>query len=159
MRCLQTLPDGIVLAADTLKRIRAYNFKDISDSNLIQEDFNIMSFTLNQAGTQALISLSTQGVHLWDLKDKVLVRRFQGSSQANFMTNSAFGGIDENYLVSGSEDGKVYVWNIRKEHPICVLDGHTRSVNCVSWNPMVPSMIASASDDGTIRIWGPSKKN
>lgn len=34
VRGLQTLPDGIVLAADNLKRIRNYNFKDISDSNL-----------------------------------------------------------------------------------------------------------------------------
>ena len=34
VRCLQTLPDGVVLAADTLKRIRSYNFKDINDANL-----------------------------------------------------------------------------------------------------------------------------
>jgi WD40 repeat protein len=34
VRCLQTLPDGAVLAADSLKRIRTYNFKDITDSNL-----------------------------------------------------------------------------------------------------------------------------
>jgi hypothetical protein len=34
VRCLQTLPDGQVLAADSLKRIRSYNFKDITDSNM-----------------------------------------------------------------------------------------------------------------------------
>lgn len=54
-------------------------------------------------------------------------------------------------------DNKVYVYNIRKETPIAVLTGHTRTVNCVAWNPRYPEMLASASDDLTVRIWGPVK--
>ena len=53
-------------------------------------------------------------------------------------------------------DHKVYIWHIRREIPIAVLEGHTRTVNCVHWNPQVPSMLASAADDGTVRIWGPA---
>ncbi len=52
-------------------------------------------------------------------------------------------------------DNNVYVWHIKGEMPIAVLQGHTRTVNCVSWNPVLPNMLVSVSDDCTIRIWGP----
>ena len=56
-------------------------------------------------------------------------------------------------------DNHVYIWHQKIEgKPIATLKGHTRTVNCVHWNPTVPSMLASASDDGTIRIWGPKER-
>jgi len=48
------------------------------------------------------------------------------------------------------------VWHVKHEQPLVTLDGHTRTVNCVHWNPRLPDMIASASDDTTVRIWGPA---
>ena len=55
-------------------------------------------------------------------------------------------------------DNKIYIWHIRREKPVAVLNGHTRTVNCVSWNPRYPQMLASASDDATVRIWGPCQE-
>ncbi len=118
----------------------------------------------------------------------MLIRKFQGVTQGFYTIHSCFGGVNQDFLASGSEgklrvrvilffvcvllrndlssiwsfqlpcclaDHKVYIWHSKREMPITVLEGHSRTVNCVHWNPKLPSMLASASDDGTVRIWGP----
>lgn len=62
------------------------------------------------------------------------------------------------YILFSLQDHKVYIWHQKRDQPVVVLEGHTRTVNCVHWNPKLPSMLASASDDGTVRIWGPLSK-
>ncbi|KAK7885898.1 hypothetical protein WMY93_025519 [Mugilogobius chulae] len=157
VQCLWCLGDGrTVLASDTHQRIRGYNFEDLTDRNIVQEDHPIMSFTVSKNGRLALLNVATQGVHLWDLQDRVLLRKYQGVTQGFYTIHSCFGGHNEDFIASGSEDHKVYVWHRRSELPIAELTGHTRTVNCVSWNPAVPGLLASASDDGTVRIWGPA---
>jgi len=32
-------------------------------------------------------------------------------------------------------------------------DGHEDEVNCVAWHPTEPHTLATASDDGTVKIW------
>ena len=56
-------------------------------------------------------------------------------------------------------DNNVYVWHTKKELPIAVLQGHSRTVNCVAWNPVLPNMLVSVSDDTTIRVWGPDESS
>ncbi|XP_035277304.1 WD repeat-containing protein 26 isoform X2 [Anguilla rostrata] len=157
VQCLWCLSDGrTVLASDTHQRIRGYNFEDLTDRNIVQEDHPIMSFTVSENGRLALLNVATQGVHLWDLQDRVLVRKYQGVTQGFYTIHSCFGGHNEDFIASGSEDHKVYIWHKRSELPIAELTGHTRTVNCVSWNPALPGLMASASDDGTVRVWGPA---
>lgn len=159
VNCLWCRSDGkTVLAADTHQRIRGYNFDMLSDTNILQEDHPVMAFTVNAADRLALLNVATQGVHLWDLEDKCLVRKFQGVTQGHFTIHSCFGGVNQDFVASGSEDNKVYIWHLKRELPIAVLTGHTRTVNCVAWNPAYHQLMASVSDDGTIRVWAPAQK-
>ncbi|CAH1960149.1 unnamed protein product [Acanthoscelides obtectus] len=147
-----------VLAADAHRRIRGYIFEEVSDHQVIQEDYSIQSFTVDRKDRLALLNVATQGVHLWDLNDKCLVRRFQGVTQGHFTIHSTFGGANQDFIASGSEDNQVYVYHIRNEQPIAVLTGHSRTVNSVSWNPVHHHMMVSVSDDCTVRVWGPEDK-
>ncbi|XP_023934953.1 WD repeat-containing protein 26 [Bicyclus anynana] len=147
--------DGKVLAADTHHRVRAYDFSDLTDRNLIQEEHAVMAMTLNAADTLLLLNVANQGVHLWDIRARTLVRRFRGLSQGHFTIHACFGGAHQDFIASGSEDNKVYIWHIGGEEPIAVVSGHTRCVNAVAWNPAHPDVLVSASDDYSLRLWGP----
>lgn len=70
----------------------------------IQEDHGIMSFTVDKNDRLCLINVATQGVHLWDLEDRCLIRRFQGVTQGHFTIHSTFGGANQEFIASGSED-------------------------------------------------------
>lgn len=62
-----------------------------------------MSFSVNKADRLALLNVANQGVHLWDLQDRCLVRRFQGVTQGHFTIHSCFGGVNQDFIASGSE--------------------------------------------------------
>ena len=97
-----------------------------------------------------------QEIHLWDLKRQALVHKYAGHKQERFAIRSCLGGSREAFVASGSEDGHVYLFHRESEKVLDVIKGHTASVNSVAWHPLNPSLLASASDDHSVRIWGPS---
>lgn len=150
--------DGKILAADTHHRLRCYSFEDLADTPTLQEDHAIMSFTLDQTDKYALLNIANQGVHLWNIQDKCLVQKFVGITQGFYTIYSSFGGVNQSFVASGSEDTHVYIFHVKREEPIAVLTGHSRTVSCVSWNPVYHQVLVSASDDNTVRLWGPAER-
>ncbi|XP_037073273.1 LOW QUALITY PROTEIN: WD repeat-containing protein 26-like [Pollicipes pollicipes] len=157
VRSLWFQNDGqTILAADTHNRVAGYYSDDPKPYEILTESGDVMSMCINDTGTLAALNVANQGVHLWDLQDKVLLRKFQGLTQGTFTVYGCFGGLNQEFVASGSEECNVYIWNTRREKPVAVLQGHTNTVNCVTWNPQCPSMLVSCSDDSTVRVWGPA---
>ena len=44
-----------------------------------------------------------KGVHVWDLRDRCLVHRYQGIQQGLYTIHSTYGGINDTFIASGSE--------------------------------------------------------
>ncbi|XP_062105695.1 WD repeat-containing protein 26 homolog [Humulus lupulus] len=121
----------------------------------IEEDQTITSFSLSKDNKHLLVNLLNQEIHLWNIQGDVkLVAKYTGHKRSRFIIRSCFGGIEQAFIASGSEDSQVYIWHRVTRELIEALPGHSGAVNCVSWNPVNPHMLASASDDRTIRIWG-----
>ncbi|PRT54480.1 WD repeat-containing protein 26 [Wickerhamiella sorbophila] len=89
---------------------------------------------------------------LFDLNGKRPTLSLDGPTQRQFKIMSSFGGKFDKLIGSGSEDKNVYVFSRVLCKRIAKLSGHTRIVNTVKWDPSA-NMLASASDDGTVRIW------
>ncbi|KDQ60900.1 hypothetical protein JAAARDRAFT_55637 [Jaapia argillacea MUCL 33604] len=120
----------------------------------IRLDGELTSVKISYDSQFALINQAPDEIHLWDLSTGRIARKFTGQRQGRHVIRSCFGGIDGNFIVSGSEDGNVYVWHRDTGTLLEVLTGHgAGSVNSVTWNPMNERMFASCSDDNTIRIW------
>ncbi|CAA0836935.1 transducin family protein / WD-40 repeat family protein [Striga hermonthica] len=126
----------------------------------IEEDQPIISFSLSEDNKFLLVSLLNEELHVWSVDGATeLVAKYRGHKRARFVVRSCFGGLDEAFIASGSEDSQVCIWHRLSGELILKLAGHSGAVNCVSWNPTNPHMLASASDDRTIRIWGLNQVN
>ncbi|KAG6539292.1 WD repeat-containing protein 26 homolog [Zingiber officinale] len=134
--------------------------RETKNEKLIEEEQTITSFSLSKDNNFLLANLINQEIHLWSIKDDPnLIARYKGLKRSRFIIRSCFGGRDQAFIASGSEDSQVYIWHRATGDLVQSLAGHSGTVNCVCWNPTNPHMLASASDDLTIRIWGLSRAN
>ncbi|KAM5563260.1 WD repeat-containing protein WDS [Rosa sericea] len=154
---LAVTPDGenlISIFSD--KEIRILNVGTNAE-RVISEDHSITSLSISRDSEYFIVNLNSQEIHMWDVAGKLeKPLKYMGHRQSKYVIRSCFGGVNSKFIASGSENSQVYIWNRRNSMPIEVLCGHSMTVNCVSWNLRRPQMLASASDDHTIRIWGSS---
>lgn len=117
---------------------------------------SITALTLSHDHHLAALHMTNQEIHVWDLRSKMMTQKFSHTPDVTplyYVIRPSFGGANEALLLCGSEGGDIHVWHREKGEMIEVIKGHTKMVNSVCWNPLQPHMFASASDDGTIRIW------
>lgn len=112
----------------------------------------ITSLDVDSRGAMLLSASKDNSNRLWDLRSGRPVRRFKGHQNTSKNFVRATFGPSEKLVVSGSEDGCVYVWDLDTGLMLQRLTGHTGIVFDVKWNER-QSLLASCSDDGTIRTW------
>ncbi|KAG8934591.1 hypothetical protein FRC02_009671 [Tulasnella sp. 418] len=149
--------NGPVSAADLAimrRRIAIYDLKTKEEIAMIPMLGELTSVSISADSKYALINHSPDDVQLWDMETRRMVRKYTGQRQERHIIRSCFGGADGDFILSGSEDSKVYIWRRDTGSLMEVLSGHQHGiVNAVAWNPREVGMFASCSDDSTIRIW------
>ncbi|KAI8341837.1 WD40-repeat-containing domain protein [Chlamydoabsidia padenii] len=137
------------------QRITIYDIAQLQLNKIgqLQETCTMTSLSLSHDGRYALTNSQTPDeIHLWDLEKRTLTKTYTGHQQGGFIIRSTFGGDEQSFILSGSEDNDIYVWSREHQNILEVLEGHEGRVNCINWYPGHPMMFASASDDHTIRM-------
>ena len=166
-------------------RLHFYDGETREELSSVYVGEELISVSISRNSRYAVINKRPNEVQLWDLDKQVMVQRYTGHKVTRHVIRCGFGGVDDSFVVSGSEgesvvlrlwveaegeieadtcftttrfsDSLVYVWHRPSGRLIETLRGHeSGSVNAVSWHPLDQSMVASCGDDCTVRIWRPS---
>ncbi|GAV48568.1 hypothetical protein ZYGR_0K00730 [Zygosaccharomyces rouxii] len=120
----------------------------------------------NPLSSLLLVSLQSNELQLWDFKEQILLQKYFGQRQEQFIIRSCF-GYGNKLIASGSEDGKVFLWDRINGNIVGVLTAHMadrpvpsgstkkfgKNCNVVVWSPKDKPLFASGGDDGYIKIW------
>ncbi|KAF0690385.1 Aste57867_18220 [Aphanomyces stellatus] len=133
--------------------VRIYDIR----AGLLTED-NLHSPVASLAVTSDLncVVASTMGgvLRLFEKKSGVELNTFQGHIVDSYGLGCAFSHDDANVL-SGSEDGRVVVWDMLTKNTAHSFRAHDRAVRSVVSHP-TEDMILSASVDGSVKVWLPT---
>ncbi|UKZ83496.1 hypothetical protein TrVFT333_011305 [Trichoderma virens FT-333] len=145
--------ERLLVVVDDLQNIHVY------DANTRELEYDLelkarpTSVSISQDSRHLLVNKQDGEAQLIDLTTRNSVHKFLGHTGGEFLIRSAFGGANESFVMSGSEDGNILIWHKNIGAAVERLPGHQPRCNAVVWNPTDPCMLASCGDDGRIKIW------
>ncbi|KAL7625104.1 hypothetical protein AAE478_004318 [Parahypoxylon ruwenzoriense] len=151
---LAVSPDGHWLVAmDGKNHIHVYNFITRELEYEMDLQVRLTSVSISQNSRHLLVNHQNGVAQVIDLILREPVQSYTGHTGEKFMIRSSFGGADENFVISGSEDGLIHIWHKVSAQLVEKLSGHTLSCNSASWSPTDPCLFASCGDDGKIKMF------
>ncbi|KAJ4753949.1 DDB1-and CUL4-associated factor 8 [Rhynchospora pubera] len=80
---------------------------------------------------------------------------YVGHRNAQTVKGPSFFGLRDEYVVSGSDCGHVYIWRKKGGELICMMHGDKYIVNCIEPHPYFP-FLATSGFDKSIKLWTPT---
>ncbi len=156
--CLSRSSDGKYLASNLSNgSIHIWKLGDLSQRGCTTEGRpSSASDQLDASAGQTDVMASPDSADPMDsLPDAPLftLKGLQTSQHGRFVIRSAFGGVGDTFVATGSENALVHIWHRETEKLLTSVEGHQATVNAVAWNPRNHHMLASASDDHKVIIW------
>ncbi|AEO63391.1 uncharacterized protein THITE_2108573 [Thermothielavioides terrestris NRRL 8126] len=141
-----------LVAMDERCNLHVYNFGTRELVYDLALNSRATCVSISRDSKYMLVNKSDNEALLIDIETRETVQRYTGQTGGQFTIRSGFGGANENFVISGSEDGRVFIWHKMKGILVHEAEAHHPSCNTVSWNPCDPCMFATAGDDGRIKM-------
>ncbi|KAI4152326.1 MAG: hypothetical protein L6R39_001851 [Caloplaca ligustica] len=84
-------------------------------------------------------------------------RSYTGHCNVRTVKDANFFGLSDEYVVSGSDSGHVFIWDKRTSELVNILQGDGEIVNVVQGHPYEP-VLAVSGIDSTIKIFSPDRR-
>lgn len=157
--------DGLKLIATSSDyTIQIFNTETKKEEIVMKECVSVTCLYLSNMNNDHLLVVTNNGnevpeikgaeIHVWRLSDQSIIERFKGFKQSRYVIRGCFAGFEGMFVICGSEDCLVYVWERGTGQLINRLEGHQGTVNTVAVSEADDHLFASGSDDKSIIIWG-----
>jgi len=78
--------------------------------------------------------------------------KYQGHHSSRTIKSVNFYGPNSEYVITGSDDAIIYIWDKKTTELVTFLEGHDDIVNCIIGHPTQP-LIASSGIDNVVKLW------
>ena len=145
----------IIIIPGSISDIICYDLakNKISFKIEIKEEIVYSNISKSDKGKYLLINISKlcTKILLYNLEKEKNEEKFFGHMQKTMIIKCSFAGEKDQYIISGSEDFKVYLWDRKTPgEPKFKLDGHLGIVNCAEL--LYNDVLLSVSDDKNIKF-------
>ncbi len=131
-------------------KIRTYDIR----SGKLKEDtigVAITSLKISNDGNCMLCSCLDETIKLLDKSNGELLNEYKGHKNASYKVEATL-SYDDGFVVSGSEDNNVYIWDLVETKMLAKLKAHAGVVCGLAYHPK-DHLFVSSSFDGTLRVW------
>ena len=122
----------------------------------MKEEIIYSNISKSDKGRYILINISKSHpkILLYNIEKVKTEDKYHGHTQTTMIIKCSFAGEKDQYIVSGSEDAKIYIWERKSPGtPKYTFEGHWGVVNCAEL--LFNDVLLSVSDDKILKIWTP----
>lgn len=91
---------------------------------------------------------------LWNFSTGKFLKTYTGHVNTKFCIPAVFSVTNGKYVVSGSEDNCVYLWDLQSRKVAQKLEGHVDTVVAVACHPTRNMIVSGAlENDRSVKVW------